>query len=158
MGEFMYKEKIFICLMLVLNIFSCVKDKNEAISKNNYDDIINFLEINRDAICGKNYYKGIMVLHLIDEQKEFYNNRLTYFINILKEDEINKKQYYDEHYNFMRLFQNESIGYFFNSMNIFDYWLFDLIEKNFENRYFPINYFKEYYMDYRMMINQENLK
>jgi hypothetical protein len=152
----MYNKTIFFCfiLILILNILSCIKENNEAISQNNYDDIINFLNINRDDICGKNYYKGIMALYLIDEQKEFYKNRLTYFINILKEDEINKKQYYNEHYNYMILFPIESIDYFYRSISIFDYWLFDLIEKNFENKYFPINYYKEYFMDYRMMINQ----
>ena len=156
----MNKKIICFCLIMffLLIMLSCVKENNEVISQNNYDDIINFLEKNRDDMCGKNYYKSIIALNLTVEQKEFYNNRLTYFINILKEDNINKKQYYNEHYKFMMLFPIEQIGFFYNSIDIFDYWLFDLIENNFEKKYFPINYFKEYFMDYRMMINQENLK
>ena len=145
-----------IILFLVISMLSCIKEKNNVLI-HNYDDIIEYLNMNRDDICGKNYYKGITSLYLTDEQKEFYNNRLTYLINILKGDEINKKMYSNEHYNYMILFKGESIDYFYRSISIFDYMLFDLIEKNFENKYIPIKYCKEYFMDYRLMINQKNL-
>ena len=151
----MNNKKMIFCFLL-LNIISCVKDIEKTDDLNKYDNIIDFLEENRIEICEKNYYKGIDALHLINEQKEFYHFRLTYFINILKEDEINKRLYYNEHYNYMNQFPQESIVLFYSSKDIFDYWLLNLIENEFNNIEIPVKYLKEYFMDYRMMINYGN--
>jgi hypothetical protein len=152
------KNKNIIFCFLLLNIISCVKDNEKTNVINKYDTIIKFLEKNRIEICEKNYYKEIIALRLIDEQKEFYHFRLTYFIDILKGDETNKKQYYSKHYNYMIKFPYESLSLFYSSKDMFDYWLLDIIEKEFNDIKLPINYLKEYFMDYRAMINQDYMR
>jgi hypothetical protein len=123
-----------------------------------YNALIEYLKISRKEICEKNYHKGIEALYLLDEQKEFYNSRLDYFIAIISEDEISKEQYYNRHFEYSQKFTQESIDLFYSSKDIFDYYLFDKIERKFDGIKFPIRYLKEYHMDYRMMINQKNIK
>jgi hypothetical protein len=155
---------LYLLLFLLINITSCFKENKETENQDDYNDIIVFLEENRDYICKTVSTKEIMALHLRDEEVEFYNHRLTYFINILKEDETNKRKYFEEHEYFRNKFRDDSlqdkkeIWAFYWSIDIFDYRLFDFLEKNFVNVKFPVNYIKDYKMNYWMMVNYDILK
>ena len=148
---------------MLLNITSCSRESKDTENQDDYNDIIVFLEKNRNDICNTNSGKGIYAIKLNKEEIEFYNHRLTYFINILKEDEINKKKYFEEHEYFMDKFRDDSLqfndeGVFYWSIDIFDYRLFTLIEKNFNNIKFQVKYIKDYKMNYWMMVNYDILK
>jgi hypothetical protein len=159
MEEYMYKKiTIFCILMFLLIIMSCLKENKETENQNNYDDIIIFLEENRDNICKIGSGKGIMALHLEKEEEEFYNNRLTYFINILKEDEVNKRKYFKEYEIFRNNLRDDSFNInnqLYWSIELFDYRLYNFIEKNFNNIKLPVKYIKDFNLNYWMMVNYD---
>jgi hypothetical protein len=155
----MYKKiTIFCILMFLLIIISCLKENKETENQNNYDDIIIFLEENRDNICKIGSGKGILALHLEKEEEEFYNNRLTYFINILKEDEVNKKKYFEEYGMFRNKLRDDSFNInnqLYWSIELFDYRLYNSIEKKFNNIKLPVKYIKDFNLNYWMMVNYD---
>jgi hypothetical protein len=156
MEEFMFKKiTIFCILMFLIIIMSCLKENKETENQNNYNDIIVFLEENRDNICNVKDGKFIYITLYLEKDivEEFYNNRLTYFINILKEDEENKKKYFEEHYKFISSnvffdIKDNSSWVFDWSIGLFDYWLYDSIEKNFNNIKLPLKYIKALNWEY----------
>lgn len=160
----MNRKHVTVCALLLplfslLSIMSCVKDTQEPDDVPQYDALIHFLEENRARLCDRNMLKTILALKLSDEQTAFYHARLTYFIDLLREDEPGKKRYYDIHFWYMGLFWPDgSMDVFRASKDMFDYWLMDLIEHEFDHIELPVNCVKEYYMEYRMMLNYDNLK
>jgi hypothetical protein len=164
MEEFMNRKLTVFCLFIfsLLIIISCLKENKETENQTDYNDIINYLEENRDNICKIGSGKAIMALHLEKEEEEFHNNRLTYFINILKEDELNKKKYFEEHKLFLDKFRDDSLHIkddslwaFYWSMELFDYRLYKSIENNFNNIKLPVKYIKDFNMNYYLMVNYD---
>ncbi|MDR2515953.1 MAG: hypothetical protein LBC88_01070 [Spirochaetaceae bacterium] len=147
-------KTILFSFFLLFTILSCVKNNNETIIENNYDDIINFLNKNKDEISSKNHFKGIEALYLLNDQRDFFNSRIDYLIAILKEDKIGKEIYYENHLNYIDKFSYESRDLFYSSKEIFDSYLFDLIGNEFGDIKLPLNYIKEYLINHYKIYNR----
>ncbi|MDR2941758.1 MAG: hypothetical protein LBV17_04105 [Treponema sp.] len=157
---FAAKNKIIMFIIICIGLFSCKDNKNNSID-NDYTELIKYLNENREEIIkiglGKPvYYINLKEDNFIEIHKKFNSNRLDYFIAILENNETAKKEYYEIHYNhYGYFFKYEQDWAFYAGIDTFDYVLFDRIGKKYPGIKIPIDFIKEYKMNYRQMINQK---
>jgi hypothetical protein len=145
------------------NLFSCNSRDKNIIIEDKYDELFKYLEENREdiikiGISKRVYYISLKEDNFIEKHKQFNNNRLNYFLAILVKNENVKREYYDIHgKHLMVFFNNDLQTAFYECIDDFDYYLFNMIVKKYPDMEIPLDFIKEYKMDYRYMLrrNQE---
>jgi hypothetical protein len=161
--------KLLFLIIICINLFSCKNnDKTNSIDNNdtdnNYTELIEYLNNEREKIINSGLSKAVFFINLsednfIEAHKQFNSDRLDYFIAILEENETAKKEYYEKHHQHWWIyFKYDKALSFYDSIDSFDYFLFDRIGKKYPGIKVPVDFVKEYKMNYRLMINQDNIK
>ena len=161
--------KLLFLIIICINLFSCKNnDKNNSIdnndTENNYTELIEYLNNEREKIIGVGISKAVHFINLsednfIETHKQFNSDRLDYFMAILEENETAKKEYYEKHYQHWSVFfKYDIVSPFYYSIDVFDYFLFDRIGKKYPGIKIPVDFVKEYKMNYHQMSNQKYIK
>ncbi|MDR2718233.1 MAG: hypothetical protein LBB89_09245 [Treponema sp.] len=160
---FAAKNKI-ILFIICIGLFSCGNNNKDKPIDDDYTELIKYLNENREEIIKIGLSKPVFYINLkednfIETHKKFNSNRLNYFIAILEKNETAKKEYYEIHRDHERIFDQYELNWaFYDCFNSFDYILFDRIGKKYTGIKIPVDFIKEYKMNYRQMTNQEYIK
>jgi hypothetical protein len=159
-------EKITLLMLLFLIFMSCKYDKNiikndTSLSETNkncdnnlYKSICDYINSNRTRFIGNNL-KGIEFYGLSNEQEEFYNKRLDFFMAILNNNEEIKSQYYSCAKKYYQKFPENVKYYYFWSKDVFDFSLFYLLKEQFGIIKLPMEIMNEYYMEIDIFIEKD---
>jgi hypothetical protein len=106
-------------------------------------DISNYLNENKVKLLDNELFYNSN-----DVQNFFFNKRFDYFIAILDNNDEIKMDYYESAREYFRSFPvRSSYSSYYQSKDIFDIGLFELLEKEFGEIELPMKYLHEYYVD-----------
>jgi hypothetical protein len=140
--------KIIFCLIIVIIYFiGCRKDS--TINHNTIEEIEYYINSHRlDLVY--NSSKTLQYYGLLEDELNFQNKRLDYFIALLNNDEIKINEYYIVENDFYWKIPPESREFYFYTKENLDFRLFKILENNINeiklpliiiNKYFNSRYF-----------------
>jgi hypothetical protein len=119
-----------------------------------YKSICDYINSNRKRFTS-NHLKGIEFYGLLNEQEEFYNKRLDFFMAVLNNNEEIKSQYYGCAKKYYQKFPENIQYYYFRSKDVLDFSLFSLLKERFGIIKLPMEIMNEYYVEIDIFMGRD---